>query len=249
MPSPRVTILTATTGRKELSRCVKSVEAQTYENIEHLVVADGHEFVSNVNEAVFGDRETVPEKVHFLDLPWNTGKDRYNGHRIYGGCTYFARGDYIIYLDDDNYLEPTHVEDCLKAVQLGKTWAFSFRNIVSVDGKFLCQDNCESLGMWPSIIDPRDFFVDVNCYFLPKNIAVTISPVWYCKFREPGQPEIDRKIMHLLRSHFPNYGSTYRYTVNYAVAGTGLSVKPEFFEHGNAAMLQKYNGELPWVKK
>ena len=76
-----------------------------------------------------------------------------------------------------------------------------------------------------------------------------MAPLWYCKFREPGQPEIDRKMIAWLRHYFPKYECTYKYTVNYAVASSGLSVTPEFFERGNAEMLKRYNGEGPWVRK
>lgn len=247
MSAPLVTIVTATTGRERLAECVKSVKAQTHKNIEHIVVADGKEPEHRVYDLI--DNAGMPEPTYIIGMPKSIGKDRYNGHRIYGAGTYQMDGDYIIYLDDDNTLDPTHVEDCLRVIQEGSTWSFSFRKIVDAEGTFLCQDDCESLGLWPSIIHPQDYFIDVNCYFLPRMIAVAMSPVWFCKFREPGQPEIDRKMMAFLRHHFPNHDSTYKYSVNYAVAGSGLSVTPDFFVHGNAAMLQRHNGKLPWVKK
>ena len=247
-----ITIVTATTGREQLVRCVKSVKDQTYQNIEHIVVADGPDATHRVYDLI--DNAGMPDPTHLIGLPKSVGKDRYNGHRIYGAGTFLMDGDYIIFLDDDNWLEPTHVENCLRACHLanpiyGFSWAFSFRNIVDRAGNFLCQDNCESLGKWPSIIHPQDYFVDVNCYFLPRNMAVVMAPVWFCKFREPGQPEIDRKMMAFLRQHFPAYESTYKYSVNYTVGNTDLSVTPDFFVQGNAAMLQRYNGNLPWVKK
>ena len=42
------------------------------------------------------------------------------------------------------------------------------RNIVDGEHRFLCRDDCESLGKWPSVLHPEDLFIDVNCYFLPK---------------------------------------------------------------------------------
>lgn len=254
--SIKITIVTATIGRPQLARCVESVKNQTHKNIEHIVVADGQEAERKIYDLIDNEEYTILEEggiLNYVRLPFPTGINRYNGHLIYGAMTFIARGDYIIYLDDDNTLEPTHVEDCLRAITAYSDkvnrWSFSFRNIVDQNGNFLCQDNCESLGLFPSVIDDRDYFLDVNTYFLPKAIAVAISPVWFCKFREPGQPEIDRKIMAILRQHFPNYDSTYKYTVNYAVGGSGLSVTPEFFTAGNAEMLRRYNGNLPWHRK
>jgi hypothetical protein len=102
--------------------------------------------------------------------------------------------------------------------------------------------------MWASILHPQDFFVDVNCYFVKKEHAVSITPVWYRKFREPGQMEIDRAIAAVLMH--PNnklkFDCTRDYTVKYRVGNTGLSVQAEFFLRGNEAMLQRHNGVLPW---
>ena len=54
-------------------------------------------------------------------LPYSTGKDRFNGHRIYGAGTYLSKGDFLIFLDDDNSLEPNHVEECVKTIQRGNS--------------------------------------------------------------------------------------------------------------------------------
>lgn len=236
---------------------MESVMDQTYEGaIEHIVAIDGS--AAAIAYANLGQAKRLYYKaskhekdrrllLNYLPIPY--GKDRWNGHRIYGGFTHLSDGEYLIYLDDDNYLEPTHVADCLRVIEEGSTWSFAFRNIVSQDGTFLCKDDCESLGIYPSILHPQDFFIDVNCYFLPRKVAMAISPVWFCKFREPGQPEIDRRIAFALRQNFPNYDSTYKYTVNYAMGGSGLSVQPDFFLQGNAAMLARYNGVLPWKKQ
>jgi glycosyltransferase involved in cell wall biosynthesis len=245
---PKVSIITATTGRKELARCIESVKNQTYKNIQHLIFVDGPEAIDRVMDVSFA------APVDIIDLPYPTGNDRWNGHRMYGAGCYLADGEYLIFLDDDNYLDSDHVQQCydatMRSAQNGMQWSYSLRKIVSVDGEYLCNDDCESLGKWASVIDPRDYFIDVNCYFLPRKIAVDISPVWYCRFREPGQPEIDRKICAILRQHFPDFRCTKEYSVNYAVASNSqLSVKPEFFVQGNAEMLRRYNGSLPWQMK
>lgn len=245
----KVSIITPTTGNPHLVECIESVRNQTYKNAEHIVIVDGNarweqtdsilkavEFPNGVNEYV-------------CVLPYPTGTNRYNGHRVYGAATYLADGDYHIWLDDDNALEPTHVESLVKLVQeKNLSWAFSFRKIIDKDSKVICLDDCESLGLWHSILSPQDFFVDVNCYFVKKEVAVGMSPVWYRKFREPGQMEIDRAIASVLMAKQNNlkYDCTRDYTVKYRVGNTGLSVQGEFFLRGNEAMLKSHNGNLPW---
>jgi len=153
-----------------------------------------------------------------------------------------------MFLDDDNYISADHIQNCIDAIKAGNQWSYSFRNIVNKNQEFLCEDNCESLGKWASILHPEDFFIDVNCYFLPKLLAVAMSPVWWRKFREPGQAEIDRAMIHVLKQMAPKFDTTYKYTVNYTVGNSQLSVQPEFFQRGNAEMMRRYNNNLPWSK-
>ena len=249
----KVSVITPTTGSSYLAECVESVRAQTYKNIEHIVVVDGRERWNSKAEEILNAAE-FPNGVneHVCVLPYPTGTNRYNGHRVYGAATYFADGDYHLWLDDDNVLEPNHVESLVKLVQEKQLhWAYSFRKIIDSEGNILCLDDCESLGMWASILHPQDFFVDVNCYFVKKEVAVGISPIWYRKFREPGQPEIDRVIAHTLMAKENNlkFDCTRDYTVKYRVGNTGLSVQADFFLQGNQKMLEKYSGNLPWKTK
>ncbi|WP_076998181.1 glycosyltransferase family A protein [Variovorax sp. KK3] len=252
MPTPLVTIVTAHAGNPLLQRCVESVRNQDYDNIQHLVVADGPATWAHARAVLNAvgkvDNDIDRHRVDLIELPYSIGKDRWNGHRIYGAGTYIADGDYLVFLDDDNSLEPGHVRQCLATCAAGHAWAYSLRNIVDAQHRFLCRDDCESLGKWPSVLHPSDLFIDVNCYFLPKLLAVQVSPLWYRKFREPGQPEVDRVIAHALRQLAPSYDCTYEYSVNYLVGSTPLSVQPDFFIRGNAEMLRRFDGRLPWAR-
>lgn len=218
---------------------------QDYERIQHLIVVDGPDHHVKVTGLL---NELRNPNMDVCYLPYATGTNRFNGHRIYGASTYLCEGDFVLFLDDDNSLEPSHISDLVATIQRGNDWAFSFRNINDKDGTFLTQDNCESLGKWHSIINPNDFFIDVNCYFLPKQIALAMSPVWYRKFREPGQMEIDRAMFAVLNHISKKFDTTYKYTVNYTVGNSPLSVQKEFFLQGNERMLALHNGELPWKK-
>lgn len=243
----KVTVITATVGNPLLPHTIRSVANQTHRDIQHLVVVDGRdrwETVSNLIDSVEDD--TVLDHVDILAMPYSIGKDRWNGHRIYAAGAFQAEGDFIIWLDDDNSLEPTHIEDLLKVIDAGNDWAYSFRNIVDKDHKFLCRDDCESLGKWASVLGEQDFFIDVNCYFIPTKLAIHLGPAWYRKFREPGKPEVDRVLAHVLMSNNLKFDTTYKYTVNYTVGNTPNSVQPEFFERGNAEMRRRFPDGLPW---
>ena len=249
MSRPLVTVLTATVGNPLLTHCIESVYDQVGDfDIQHLIFIDGPEVMGSAMRRI--DTSMTPYREGYrqdiVRLPYSVGKDRWNGHRMYGAGTYLAEGDFVIYLDDDNSIKPYHIQSCLEAIE-GKGWTFAFRNIQDKDEKFICQDNCESLGIHPSVCGPDDYFIDVNCYFLRREVAVSLSPVWFRKFREPGQLEIDRAMAQFLRANY-TFQPTYKYSVNYTVGNTVNSVRREFFINGNAYMMQKYNGSLPWVK-
>lgn len=234
-----VTVITPTTGAPYLKQALESVKSQTYENVQHLVVVDGNHPKAHVM------LQDYPN-VDVIELPYPTGIDRYNGHRIYGASTYLAKGEYLCFLDEDNWLEPDHVESMMKVIESGNQWAFSLRKITDKDGNYVCNDDCESLGKWPSCLN--DYFVDVGCYFFPKELALQLTPIWHRKAREPGVPEVDRMLIHVLRQNNLTCDSNGLYTLNYRTGNTERSVQKEFFLQGNEMMKQKYNGNLPWQK-
>lgn len=247
----KVTVITATVGNPRLRDCLVSVANQTHQDIEHLVFVDGPERLqaahAQIDAAKDVDYVDVDRTLKLVELPYAVGTNRWNGHRMYAAGAFFADGDYLMWLDDDNTLEPDHVESLLEVVRGGKNdWAFSFRNIVDKDGNFLCRDDCESLGKWASVLNPKDFFIDVNCYLVPTKLAIQLGPAWYRKFREPGQPEVDRVLSTVLMNNGLKFDTTYRYTVNYTVGNTTNSVQKEFFDRGNAEMRRRYPDGLPW---
>jgi hypothetical protein len=246
-----VTVITSTTGRASLLKCVQSVADQTGPEVcqvKHLIIPDGPEAYSMARN-LFAYYE-FPSYVDVVQLPYAVGKDRWNGHRMYAAGTFLVDTDYVMYLDDDNFIDTNHIQECLAAIkESGAAWAYSLRKIVDQQGNFLCNDDCESLGRHHTVMDVNDFLVDVNCYFLSKGLAVQLTPVWYRKAREPGVMEVDRALINVLLQNKVPGVETGQYTVNYAVGGNALSVSPGFFIHGNKKMAEAYKGNFPWRKK
>lgn len=240
MIDPLVTVVTATTGEKCLEDALESVKNQTYKNIEHYVVVDGVER----GERSLQILKKYPD-VKMLILPYATGKDNYNGHRIYAAATYLSNGRYIAFLDEDNYYDTDHIKSCVDLVYEGYEWVYSLRKIVGRDKNFICNDDCESLGKWKSVLG--DHFVDVGCWFLSKPNALMVSPLWYRRARHPQeQPEVDRIITATLMQHAPKFECTKKYTLNYRVGNRPDSVQAKFFLQGNKKMEQDLDGKFPW---
>ena len=238
--NPLVTVVTPTTGDARVLRAIESVAKQTYRPIQHLVFIDNPDTPVDVKAAIRGDYVDV------IELPYATGKDRFNGHRIYGASAFLGNGDYFCFLDEDNWFDPDHVAALADVVNRGFSWAFSLRKIFDREGNFICNDDCESLGKWPSILAEDDYHIDTSCYLLPRIIAVQSSWVWFRKAREPNVVPADRTLVAFLRSFQPNYDTSSRYSLNYTVGNTPRSVRKEFFLEGNEQMKRQFNGNLPW---
>lgn len=236
----KVTIITATTGTKYLAKNIESVAKQTFKSVQHLVVVDGKQHLKKAEKY-------LNDKIDVIVLPYPTGTDQYNGHRIYSGCTYFAKGDYIMYLDEDNWIEPNHVES-LVSIMDDRSYGCALRKITDMDGNFICNDDCENLGNWESYLNY--FLTDVNCFFLPRRIALQLSPLWYKRARHPeDQPEVDRALTSVLKANKIECRVSGEYTVNYRAGNRTDSVQPDFFIIGNKVMEERYNGVFPWRKK
>jgi glycosyltransferase involved in cell wall biosynthesis len=240
----KVAIITPTIGTEHLKKNLQSVSSQSYKNVKHIVVSDGPEFYDKVNDIV----KDFDDKI-VLNLPENTGSNGYNGHRIYASVPYLIDADYFIFLDEDNWIDQNHVQSLVDVVKKFD-WAFSLRKIIDQDDNYICNDDCESLGLWPTCINENEFFVDVGCYFLPKKIAIQTAPIWYRRARHPNeQPEVDRLLIQVLLQNKLKYGTTGEYSLNYRVGNRVDSVQSEFFIRGNEFMKKKYEGRLPWTIK
>ena len=227
----KVFVITATIGTKELKACLQSVAEQTYQGeIEHVVVCDGKEYAERVQQIV----DEMGVTVTLLVLPWNTGRDRFICHKVYAAVPHLLHGPaYVMVLDEDNWIERDHISSLVQTIQMKEVdWAFALRNICEKDGRYVCRDECESLGnIASSWLGENDYLVDTSCYMVPLEIARQFSECWQRRARE--HPEADRLFYYHLSQRYPKFCSSYLYTVNYRLEGRPDSVKAEFFIKGN----------------
>jgi glycosyltransferase involved in cell wall biosynthesis len=203
-----VAVVTSTQGRSTITKAIQSVKDQT-RKATHYVFIHG---------ADYSDK-TIP---HLADDTVAVHLPRANGGGGYGMAPVFALApfaiteDVICYLDDDNWYEPDHIESLVEMIEkhdLG--WAYSYRKIVDNEGNFICEDNCESLGM--QLNSGNQYLVDNSCYVVRTNVARRHSHAWYV-------PVIsDRSFQHELMRAGLSVGTTGKHSVNYRLSkdGTG----------------------------
>ena len=243
-PTPRFTVslITPTIGSPYLAQTLASVQAQTYPFLEHVIVADGPECQERVRACL---PRPPRHPVYVFALPYNVGGGGWNAHRIAASIPFLVNGRFISFLDDDNWIEPEHVALLLARITAeGLAWAYSLRKIVDAEGRFVTNDDCESLGLWPTWYNPQLNHVDGNCYMLRRDLALAASTIWYRRFRDGESP--DFVLCRQLLKDQPRCGTSGAYTVNYRAGSTPASVKADFFLHGNAQMRQRYGEVMPW---
>ena len=103
--TPLVTIITRTYKGREnwLKECISSVINQTYPNIQHVIVEDGGDTMATLVKRV-QEHYDASYQVIYSDLP-KKGRS-FAGNK---GLS-IAKGEYLMFLDDDDLLYSDHVE-------------------------------------------------------------------------------------------------------------------------------------------
>lgn len=224
----RVMVITPTTGKDTLDKAVVSVANQTV-HTEHLLVLDGCKDVGI----------DYPKNLKTITLPENVGGNGWYGHRVYAAMPLLVNADYILFLDEDNWFEPNHVETMIAKIKSKDLmWSYSLRRICNERGEYVFDDDCESLGRYPTYYDHNVNFVDTNCYCFRREYLVNVAHHFY------GQWGADRPFYKAASTQLPSFGCTGEATVNYRAPERLMKM----FEEGNALMKKSYV-TLPWRNK
>ena len=94
-------------AEKYLAECLKSIQKQTYTNIEIILVDDGSKDSSPVLCDKFQREDNRIKVIHKVNE--GAGKSRNKGIEM-------ATGDYILFVDSDDYIKSDLVEKCVNAI-------------------------------------------------------------------------------------------------------------------------------------
>jgi GT2 family glycosyltransferase len=240
-----VIVITPTIGSPKLKDAVASIKKQTYE-CKHLIVSDGPQYEDKVVSLLdfpYG------ENVRVCSSPENTGKTGGNfyGHRIYAAYPHLINSDYILFLDEDNWYEPDHVESLISTIESKNLdFSYSLRKIYDANGKYLLDDNCESLGKWPIFMSRSSphgpqFLIDTSSFCFKREFIQQTCHLWHSGWGG------DRKYFYAVRDS-AKYDTNGKHTLCYRLDGNEGSVTKEFFETGNKTQEAYYGGKYPWLK-
>jgi hypothetical protein len=212
---------------------MESIENQSYP-VEHYILCDGD--WDSFNKIC----QSTAAHVCYWDN--KIGGDGWLGQRWYAAAPQLITEDVTFFCNDDDWYEANHVQTIMEKIEQGYDWAYSFRKVCDSEGNFLFLDNCEALGeVSPVWVDPNHHFVDWCMWGMKTECLKQISPVLNNK-----DIAVDRYFYAAAKQVFPNFAPTLKHTFNFRLGG-GCGVQKEFFEMGNAEMLKRHNGVLPWV--
>ena len=122
---PLVSVITRTQNRADfLRKAIRSVAGQTYPNIELIVVNDGgEEFSKLVQEEALGSIRTFT----YQHIEQQTGRS----HAANIGLNH-CTGDNIIFLDDDDWFLPEHIESLVHCLQDNTDFIAAYNNVACV---------------------------------------------------------------------------------------------------------------------
>ena len=243
-----VVVITPTIGSPKLKDAMLSVQKQTYSNIIHLIVCDGSDYYDAVNNVICDallETEFDEEKTQLMVLPYNTGANGFNGQRIYASIPHLVNADYVFFLDEDNWYGPNHVRTLVETIEKKNLdWAYSLRKVYTPDGKYIIDDNCESLGNWPIYFthDNPQYLIDTSAFAFTRNFIKQTCHLWHS-----GAWGEDRRYFYAIREH-SKWDCSYNYTLCYRVDNNPKSVDGNFFIEGNKTQSNFYKEGFPWVK-
>jgi glycosyltransferase involved in cell wall biosynthesis len=233
-----VTVITPTIGSSKLQDAIDSVQRQTYEFVQHLIVIDGEKYFDDTMK-----NSQARSCTKYTTSPENTGANGFYGHRIYAAYPHLINSDYIFFLDEDNWYEPNHVETLVKTLDEGNEFAYSLRKIYNDNKTYLCDDNCESLGKWPIYFthEKPEYLIDTSSFAFRREFLIQVSQLWHSGWGG------DRRFYNIVRDK-AKHDTSGKHTLCYRLDGNTNSVKPDFFEQGNEDNHRRYNGKFPWIK-
>ncbi len=232
------TVLIPTTGSDLLYTAITSVLMQDVDTDAYVIV-DGNASKEKAMSVI--NKIYDLKKVKVCVLPENVGANGFYGHRIYAAFSHLVNTDYVLFLDQDNWFDKTHVSSLIESCTSSNLpWSHSLRKIVRENGEFVCNDDCESLGSYKGFQNYN--LVDTNSYCFMTKFITKIASVWHGGW---GQD----RVFYDVCKKISDGACSKKYTLNYRLGGNEGSVKEQFFIYGNNATLSLYKGKLPWKEK
>lgn len=234
-------VITVTSGRPSLAKCIQSVANQTFP-AKHYIATDAIiDFDNFINlKDTYSNND-----VYFSYWPTKIGGYSLEGRRLYASLPSLINEDVIFMLNDDDWFEHNHVESLMNLISIKNLgWAYSLRKIYDSEGNFLFNDDCEALGEYSAYNTPGAGFAEHSAMAVRTEIFLKHSNCF--NYRGYG---VDRYFYNSLKNNEKSFEGSGIYSLCYTLGGNPMSVTKEFFEIGNQINQKLYPEGFPWAKK
>jgi hypothetical protein len=218
-----ISIVIASVGRASLVRAVQSIFHQAFEGNIQILIGLDVDFYGHAQGMKTQLEASCPKNMFmtWIDPGYSTSKRHGGVHRcFYGGAlrsalSFLAQSQYVMYLDDDDWIGESHCADVLKAIQ-DKKWAHSLCFYADGNsGEAICEDLLESVGVNAGIYkDDFGGFVRASGLLINKIALANLLYIWSESNDLAGDGE-DRLVFEQLR-HI-EHGCTGRASVYYTL--------------------------------
>jgi glycosyltransferase involved in cell wall biosynthesis len=192
---------------KYLQRCLDSIRAQTYENIEIILIDDGATDMSGKIADQNAEQDKRINVIHQSNAGLSAARNR--------GIDQ-SRGEYLTFIDSDDYIAADYVEylyDLLKNTHFQSPLAIcSLMNVYSETGK---QTNCGN--NTETILSGHDC-IEKMCYH---------DLVDTCAYAKLGKRELYRQVKFPVGKLFEDIGTTYLLFAQCETVACGF--KPKYY--------------------
>lgn len=163
---PLVSIICRSIGRAELAQALQSVSAQTYPNIEIVLVDAIGKGLGDVS-AYCGTRRLVP----IAD-----GQPRKRAAAANAGLD-VATGEYLLLLDDDDWIAPTHIANLLQCLQNETEIKAAYSNTQKTDISGSATEHVFNTAFDPVLL-MRDNYIPIHAMLFHRDL------LQHCRFDE-----------------------------------------------------------------
>lgn len=238
---PTIAVITTTSGRSltQLAQTLSSVRKQTRKVTTHYVLTDA---VVDTRKDSLLKTKCKNWGVLYCRWPTKIGGAGWEARRLLAAAAPLINEDITLFLNDDDWYKPNHVETLVGGIEQGFDWTYSFREIYDEKGKFLMLDECESLGEahpcwnmpWCNFAETSSLAMRTYCY---RQLAGVFDQRGF---------GIDRTFYAAAKKMYPRFAGTGLHTLCFRLGGNEGSVQKAFFEAGNKAMQEHYPNGMPW---
>ncbi|GGY52992.1 beta-glycosyltransferase [Bacterioplanes sanyensis] len=133
--SPSFLVAVPTFNRAHLlPRVMESIARQDYDNWRVLFVDDASS--DNTAEVIAGYQQQYPNRIHYVCMAQNSGVNAVR-NRIIEEAMAIAAEDFIVWIDDDDYLAPQCLEQAAAAIEAQPGYVWYTLDCIHEDGSYI----------------------------------------------------------------------------------------------------------------